>query len=162
MARKAIVLIMLMVGSAAMLSAGSAKFKCTGGGRIYRVRLATSSVFPVTLTWLKASSDNDILLFNPADGDLLGIGIGIAPRYEYVAIGGIINFQVDIVVIKASGGNSTCILRWSGELTNMSRADPVESLSDLGSLDELALTDAKYERMKVKVEEYLQLKRLAE
>jgi len=156
--RRVLVAIVLLVGFAASLAAESKRFNCNAGGRVYQTTLATNGVFPVTLTWTKPDPDNDIFLFDPASGQLLGIGIGLSKRYEHVAIAGLIGLPVDIVLTKASGPNGTCLLRWSGELTDTGSARP-RRVRSLGSLADLAASRPKYAQMKATIEEYQALKR---
>ena len=151
-------ILVFLVGTAASLSAGSSKFKCTANGKIFSTTLGTDGVFRVTLTWIKPSADNDVAIFESGTGTFLGVGLGLATRYEFVAIGAPIGTPVDIIALKFAGPNSTCILRWSGEIANLSSVQE-EPVQYRGSLDDLAAVDPKYARIKERVEELLLLKR---
>lgn len=143
------------------------KTKCTSDGRVFGI---TAGDVPaaVRLAVAKANTDADIGIFETETGDVAGLGLTTVSRWEEVVIGpppgGV---EYDIVVLKASGPNSVCYLYFFDDipfnrpigLGTVTASGP--ELSYKGSLEQLARSDERYERMRQIMEKHQRAKALS-
>ena len=140
------------------------KTKCTDAGRVFGI---TGGDFPavIRLAVAKANTDADLGVFETATGDVVGLGLTATSRWEEVtfgpAPGGV---EYDIVVVKASGPNSTCYLYFfddfpfNSPIVSSAREAPASRLRDKGRLVDLARADARYARVLKTMERYKRVK----
>lgn len=137
---------LLLVSFAVAVSAESRSFRCTDNGTVYSYEAPHSGPLTINLTWPKATADNDVLVFGSA-GDMVGLGFSVEPRFEQLAIGALPGFFFDILAIKFDGPNSRCYLYLGSSDGGLIRASSGGRLRYRGTIEELAQTDPRYEKM---------------
>ena len=137
--RLAVVVLVVLALAATTATAGQ-KFKCNANGRVFRVT-GNASAFDATLTWIGGGSDNDLFAFSEVFDGILAAGLGVENRIERIAFGTLPGDTLEIVAVKAGGGNTNCILNINAAF-QASRGQL--RVSDRGSLVELARTDPRY------------------
>ena len=161
----AIVAVVLLFTASVGFAARSTR--CTDVGRIFSL---TAGDVPISIRLVatNANTDADIGIFETETGDVAGLGLTTVSRWEEVVIGpppgGV---EYDIVVLKASGPNSTCYLYFFDDipfnrpigLDGATVSGP--ALRDKGSLAELARSDERYELMRQTMEKHQRAKALA-
>lgn len=128
-------------------TAESRSTRCNSEGRVFSYTVQHGGAFEVTLSWPKADADNDIFIFLPSTGDLIGVGVGVEARFETVKVGAVPGTPLDVLVMKYSGPNSKCYLYVSNHDGGMGGGSLRARLRYRGTIQELAQQSPRYERM---------------